>query len=352
MADIKLDKITKDYGKHKGVFDLDLQIKSGEFFVILGPSGCGKTTTLRIIAGLETPDSGRVYLDDVDITDYPPKDRNMSMVFQNYALYPFMSARDNIAFPLKKKKMSKQDINRKVEEIAETLSISDILDKKPGQLSGGQRQRVALARAIVKEPKVFLMDEPLSNLDAKLRISMRAELKNIQRKLGITTVYVTHDQIEAMTLADRTAILDGGKLVQLDSPLKIYEQPATIFVAGFMGDPPINFIDVEIENSGEQSIIHVGSQSFTLSGNIPVKKAVLGIRPEDVRVSEKGLKAKLYFEQVLGSRYIQHFKLDGLDKDVLSVSTHAQYKDGEQYYITFTEGKIFLFDKETGKRIL
>ncbi|MGC8547204.1 MAG: ABC transporter ATP-binding protein [Thermoplasmata archaeon] len=355
MATISLQKLTKDYGNHKGVFDLDLTIESGEFFVILGPSGCGKTTTLRIIAGLETPDSGKVFLDNIDITDYPPRERNMSMVFQNYALYPFMTVRENIAFPLKKMKMNKTDIEQKVEEMARILSIADILDKKPGQISGGQRQRVALGRAIVKEPKVFLMDEPLSNLDAKLRVGMRAELKRIQMSLKTTTVYVTHDQIEAMTLADRVAVLNNGYLEQLDNPMKVYEKPANSFIASFLGDPPINFIDAELEKDGSQAFLMIGDSKIPINrdpGSYAGKKVRVGLRPEDIKVSSKGIPAKLTFIQPLGRRRLEHFKINSTGAEIIRASSSDQTLNiGDECFIDFNEEKILLFDKENGKII-
>jgi len=355
MATISLQKLTKDYGNHKGVFDLDLTIGSGEFFVILGPSGCGKTTTLRIIAGLETPDSGKVFLDSTDITDYPPRERNMSMVFQNYALYPFMTVRENIAFPLKKKKMNKTDINQKVEEMARILSITDILDKKPGQISGGQRQRVALGRAIVKEPKVFLMDEPLSNLDAKLRVGMRAELKRIQMNLKTTTVYVTHDQIEAMTLADRVAVLNNGYLEQLDNPMKVYEKPANSFIASFLGDPPINFIEAELEKDGSQTFLIIGESRIPINrdaGSYAGKKVMVGLRPEDIKVSDKGIPAKLTFIQPLGRRRLEHFKINSTGTEVIRASSSDQTLNiGDNCFIDFSEEKVLLFDKDNGKII-
>ncbi|MCL4413002.1 MAG: ABC transporter ATP-binding protein [Candidatus Thermoplasmatota archaeon] len=355
MATISLEKLTKDYGNHKGVFDLDLTIESGEFFVILGPSGCGKTTTLRIIAGLEYPNSGKVYLDDEDITDYPPRNRNMSMVFQNYALYPFMTVRENISFPLKKMKMDKSDIDKKVDDMASVLSITDILDKKPGQISGGQRQRVALGRAIVKEPKVFLMDEPLSNLDAKLRIGMRAELKRIQMELKTTTVYVTHDQIEAMTLADRVVVMNNGNLEQLDMPMKIYEKPANSFIASFLGDPPINFLEAELAKEGENTFLIIGDNRIILNrniGNYVGKVVKVGIRPEDIRISNSGIRSKITFIQPLGRRRLEHFKIAANGTELIRASSAEQTLNvGDECFIDFNNEKILLFNKENGKII-
>lgn len=355
MATISIQKLTKDYGNHKGIFDLDLKIESGEFFVILGPSGCGKTTTLRIIAGLETPDSGRIFLDETDITDYPPRERNMSMVFQNYALYPFMTVRENIAFPLKKKKMNKADIENKIEEMARILSISDILDKKPGQISGGQRQRVALGRAIVKEPKVFLMDEPLSNLDAKLRIGMRAELKKIQMNLKTTTVYVTHDQIEAMTLADRVAVINNGYLEQLDKPMRIYEKPANSFIASFLGDPPINFLDGEIAKEGNQTLLIIGDSKINIDRELSGyegKKVRVGVRPEDISIAKSGIPAKITFIQPLGRRRLEHFKINASGAEIIRASSAEQTLNvGDDCFLDFNREKILLFDKEKGNII-
>jgi len=355
MASVSLEKLTKDYGNHKGIFNLDLTVESGEFFVILGPSGCGKTTTLRIIAGLEYPDSGKVLLDENDITEYPPRNRNMSMVFQNYALYPFMTVKENIAFPLKKMRMGKVDIDQRVEEIAKILSIGDILDKKPGQISGGQKQRVALGRAIAKEPKVFLMDEPLSNLDAKLRTGMRAELKRIQMHLKTTSIYVTHDQIEAMTLADRVAILNNGYLEQLDKPMRIYENPTNSFIASFLGDPPINFIEGEIENEEGGTFLVVGGVRIKLGRHIynhTGKKIIVGIRPEDVKIGNTGIPAKLTFIQQLGRRRLEHFKLNGIETEIIRASSSEQTLNvGDDCFIDFNEEKILLFDRESGKII-
>ncbi len=355
MATISLEKLTKDYGNHKGIFDLDLIIDSGEFFVILGPSGCGKTTTLRIIAGLEYPDSGKVYLDGEDITDYPPRNRNMSMVFQNYALYPFMTVRENIAFPLKRMKVDKNEIDLKVEKMASILSISNILDMKPGQISGGQRQRVALGRAIVKEPKVFLMDEPLSNLDAKLRIGMRAELKKIQMELKTTTVYVTHDQIEAMTLADRVVVMNNGNLEQLDRPMKIYEKPANSFIASFLGDPPINFLDAEVIKEGDQTFLVIGDGKIILNrniGNYEGKFVRVGIRPEDIKITNSGIKSKITFIQPLGRRRLEHFKITSDGTELIRASSEEQTLSvGDNCFIDFNHEKILLFDKDNGKII-
>lgn len=233
MAKVKFDKLVKRFGNVTAVDSLDLEVADGEFLVLLGPSGCGKTTTLRCLAGLETPDSGEIYIDDQVVNEVPPKDRDCAMVFQSYALYPNMSAHDNLAFPLKMRKLPKNEIENRVKKTADLLRIGHLLQRKPKQLSGGEAQRVALGRAIIRQPKVFLMDEPLSNLDAKLRLYMRAELKRLQKDLGTTTVYVTHDQAEAMTMGDRVAVMHQGRLQQVASSLEIYNSPRTLFVAGF-----------------------------------------------------------------------------------------------------------------------
>ncbi|RLE52516.1 MAG: glycerol-3-phosphate ABC transporter ATP-binding protein, partial [Candidatus Methanomethylicota archaeon] len=240
MVKIHLEHVTKVFGEVVAVDDVTLTIREKEFMVLLGPSGCGKTTTLRIIAGLEEPTKGEVYIDDQPVTYLPPKDRDIAMVFQNYALYPHMKVYDNIAFPLKLRKYPKEEIDKMVKEVAEMLHIEDLLDRMPKQLSGGEQQRVALARALIRRPKAFLLDEPLSNLDAKLRVVMRAELKRLQKELGVTTVYVTHDQAEAMTMADRIAVMKDGKVLQVGSPADVFNKPVNLFVAGFIGSPPMN----------------------------------------------------------------------------------------------------------------
>ena len=246
MSKVKVVNLVKKFDKTVAVDGISFDVKDGEFIVLLGPSGCGKTTTLRCIAGLETPDEGEIYIDDKLVNDLPPKDRDVAMVFQSYALYPHMTVYGNLAFPLKMRKLPKDEIDKKVKEVAKLLNIDHLLDRKPRQLSGGEMQRVALGRALVRTPRVFLMDEPLSNLDAKLRVYMRAELKKLQRDLKITTIYVTHDQAEAMAMADRIAVMNKGKILQYSEPHDVYEKPANLFVAGFIGSPPMNFIKASI----------------------------------------------------------------------------------------------------------
>ena len=363
MVSITLEEITKYFGKVLAVDGLNLEIKDKEFVVLLGPSGCGKTTTLRIIAGLETPTRGKVYFDNEDVTRYPPQQRNVSMVFQNYALYPHMSVFENIAFPLIIRKLPKEEIKRRVKEVAELLRIEELLDRKPGQLSGGQQQRVALGRALVKEPDVFLLDEPLSNLDAKLRVVMRGELKKLQKKIGITTVYVTHDQVEAMTMADRVAVLNEGKLQQYSSPEDLYIKPQNIFVAGFIGSPPMNFLPCKL--SQEDGQYYLESEFFKIQlkkelGEIAAKEGksefILGIRPRYLNLNRKevenSIKGEVYVTEPLGDEQIITVKLNEEYFVKVLMSTTVRYEVGETVWLTFDQNKIHLFDKDTEKAII
>lgn len=281
VAGIVLDDLRKEYGGLVAVDDLSLEIESGEFLVLLGPSGCGKSTTLRMIAGLETPTAGTIEIGDENVTQRLPQKRDLSMVFQSYALYPHKTVRENLAFPLGKMDLSDDERERKITETAALLEIGTLLDKKPGQLSGGQRQRVAVGRTIIREPKAFLMDEPLSNLDAKLRVQTRFEIRELQQRLGTTTVYVTHDQEEAMSIADRIAIMDDGELQQVGSPKKIYEQPVNEFVAGFIGNPPMNFFDVDA--SGH---LFPGGDTVQLDAWVSTNAETLGLRPENIHIAD------------------------------------------------------------------
>lgn len=360
MTELKIEHVMKDFGKGKGVFDISFTVENGEFFVMLGPSGCGKTTTLRIIAGLETLDSGRIFLDDVEITNFPPKDRDMAMVFQNYALYPFLNVAQNLAFPLKKRKMPKEEIEAKVSEIASTLGISELLDMKPGQISGGQRQRVALGRALVREPSVFLMDEPLSNLDAKLRTTMRGELKRIQKSFGITTIFVTHDQVEAMTLADKVALINNGVLIQMDSPEKAYNYPKDSFVGGFLGDPQMNMIPVEVISQNGRVSVKLGDQELALDVaglQLPEDTksidALLGIRPEDVEVGDsKGIRAKVLIVQDLGRRQIEHFRIVDTGLDIIRIiEGESSLNEGQITTVSPAGNHFYIFDKTSSLRI-
>ena len=291
MAGITFDNVTKTYGDGtRAVSDLDLAVEDGEFVVFVGPSGCGKTTALRMIAGLEEVSDGEIRIGERVVNNLQPRDRDVAMVFQNYALYPHMTVAENIGFALRMRKMSKQEARPRIEETARILGLVDHLDRKPRQLSGGQRQRVAMGRAIVREPQVFLMDEPLSNLDAKLRVQMRAEIARIQRQLNVTTVYVTHDQVEAMTMGDRVAVLRRGLLQQFEPPQRLYEQPANLFVASFIGSPAMNILEATLERKGDDVVCRVGSTTLALPAEVlsarPAlvgyvgKSIAVGIRPE------------------------------------------------------------------------
>jgi multiple sugar transport system ATP-binding protein len=328
VAEIELDKLTKVYGDGtKAVSELELAVGDGEFVVFVGPSGCGKTTALRMIAGLETITDGTVRIGGEVVNTLPPKDRDLAMVFQNYALYPHMSAYDNIAFALKMRGVEKAEIERRVASAAETLGLSEVLKKKPRTLSGGQRQRVAMGRAIVREPQAFLMDEPLSNLDAKLRVEMRAEIQRIQRDLSVTTIYVTHDQVEAMTMGDRVCVLRGGVLQQAASPQELYDRPANLFVAEFIGSPAMNLVQAELARANGTMQIRFGSTSLAVPppvlGSRPElegyegKQVVLGIRPEDIddaslaRFATRGaMGVTVDIREDMGAEVFAHFRVD------------------------------------------
>ncbi len=363
MATLQVRNLVKRFGETIAVNKVSFDVHDGEFMVLLGPSGSGKTTTLRCIAGLEMPDEGEIYLDGELINYVPPKDRDMAMVFQSYALYPHMTVYDNIAFPLKLRKLPKSEIDSRVKEVAEMLRISHLLGRKPHQLSGGEQQRVALARAIVRKPRVFLMDEPLSNLDAKLRVYMRAELKKLQKELGVTTIYVTHDQVEAMTMADRVIVLNKGIIQQLGTPYELYHKPQNLFVAGFVGSPPMNFFEGELVE--EDGRILFKTSEFTLelpyeAGRIALRKAsgsivILGVRPEHIYVAEekgpRSIEATVFVVEPLGSETILDFKIgDKIYK--LRHEGELDFKPGDKILVTYDPDRIYLFDKKTGKALL
>ncbi|MGI8708015.1 MAG: ABC transporter ATP-binding protein [Actinomycetota bacterium] len=328
MAEISMNDVTKRYADGTlAVEDLNLDVKDGEFMVLVGPSGCGKTTALRMIAGLESISEGEVKIGDKVVNDVPPKDRDIAMVFQNYALYPHMSVRDNMAFGLKLAKTDQGEINKRVEEAAKVLGLEEYLDKKPRALSGGQRQRVAMGRAIVRNPQAFLMDEPLSNLDAKLRVQMRSEISRIQADLEVTTVYVTHDQVEAMTMGDRVAVMRKGELLQVGTPPELFSNPRNLFVAGFIGSPSMNFAMSSVEKSNGGYAIKLGDQSLKVSQKALEKRPaleryqgkeiILGIRPqdfEDASLSESPegsrVKAKMDLVERIGTETLVHFQID------------------------------------------
>jgi multiple sugar transport system ATP-binding protein len=360
LARVLLKNVTKSFGEVVAVNSLNLEVKDKEFLVLLGPSGCGKTTALRCIAGLETPEEGDIYIGDRLVNDLDPKDRDVAMVFQSYALYPHMTVFNNLAFPLENMKVPKDEINRKVRQVAKLIEIEALLDRKPKQLSGGQQQRVALGRAIVREPKVFLMDEPLSNLDAKLRVYMRAELKKLQKELGVTTIYVTHDQVEAMTMGDKITILKDGILQQFDPPSKVYSHPSNVFVAGFVGSPPTNFFDCVLT---EDSVLDAKEFKYQLPKDVAEatkaatsEEIILGIRPQDIQVY-KAAKAKdgccwanLYTTEPLGDTMILDLKVgDYFVKAV--VSPDFKFEKVDKLWIKFPVDKIYLFDKKTGKAL-
>jgi multiple sugar transport system ATP-binding protein len=296
---IRFQNVTKSFGYTKVVDDLSLEIADGEFLVLLGPSGCGKTTTLRMLAGLETVTSGDIFINAERINDVPTQQRDLAMVFQSYALYPHMTIADNIAYPLRVRKLDKDERDSRVAKVAKLLEIESLLERKPRHLSGGERQRVALARAIVREPRAYLMDEPLSNLDARLRVQMRGELKHLQHQLGTTTIYVTHDQAEAMTLASRVAVMKKGRLQQLDTPLNIYNRPANRFVAEFVGSPSMNFVDGRVERG------MFVSEFVRIAVDRPDAEVSLGIRPEHIHVltqpQDGAIPAKVYVTELMGN---------------------------------------------------
>jgi multiple sugar transport system ATP-binding protein len=344
MSGITLDEVTKVYPNGvRAVDSLSLEIAEGEFCVLVGPSGCGKSTLLRMIAGLEDVTEGDVSIGGVDVTEKPPQERDIAMVFQNYALYPHMTVRENLAFGLKLQKLPKEEWRRRVEEVAKTLGLDELLDRKPSALSGGQRQRVAMGRAIVREPKAFLMDEPLSNLDAKLRVSMRAELAKLHARLSVTTVYVTHDQVEAMTLGQRVAVLRDGVLQQFDTPQNLFHSPVNLFVAAFIGSPAMNLIDAEVANGR----VSFADTSFQLPESFPAAgvqgRLILGIRPTDFEhpSATNGELPRLRFDpdvvEDLGAEYHVIFTLDA--PRVTAEAVRAASDDGDD------DGTLFAGDR-------
>ena len=346
---IKFENVTKTFGDTRVVDDLSLEIDDGEFVVLLGPSGCGKTTTLRMLAGLETVTTGDIYIGDERINDVPTQHRDLAMVFQSYALYPHMTIAENIAYPLRVRKLDKNERAKRVNDVAAMLEIESLLDRKPRQLSGGERQRVALARAIVREPRAYLMDEPLSNLDARLRVQMRGELKRLQHQLGTTTIYVTHDQAEAMTLASRVAVMKRGKLQQFDTPLNIYNHPANRFVAEFVGSPSMNFIDGRID----------GGVFMSKLIRIPVTKEntnqiTIGIRPEHIRVLNEpqngAIAATVYVTELMGN---ETFVFLTVGNNRLIARAPAEFRaDVESpVWLRIVADKAHFFDTRTGLSI-
>jgi multiple sugar transport system ATP-binding protein len=361
LAQVLIRSLNKMYDDVHAVKDVNLEIRDKEFMVLVGPSGCGKTTTLRMIAGLESITSGQVLIGDTVVNELPPMDRDIAMVFQNYALYPHMSVYDNMAFGLKMRKFDREDIRRRVREAAEILDIQDYLHRKPRQLSGGQRQRVALGRAIVRHPQVFLFDEPLSNLDAKLRVQMRVELRKLHDRLGTTAVYVTHDQVEAMTLGDRVVVMKDGWVQQVGEPLELYNQPANRFVAGFLGSPAMNFAAVRLSAEdgggglwavGDGLRVRVPAPMTGRLGPRAGREVTLGIRPEDLRIAREGDPPDLAFEAVvevverLGSETLLDMRV-GRDTMVAAVEPTAPARPRERLRIAMNPDRMHLFDAET-----
>jgi multiple sugar transport system ATP-binding protein len=363
MAGVTLDHVTKQFGEVTAVNDLTIQIHDKGFMVLVGPSGCGKSTALRMIAGLEEITQGELYIGDRRVNDVAPKDRDIAMVFQSYALYPHMTVYDNLAFGLKLRKTPKQEIDRRVKEAAEILGLGTLLKRKPKQLSGGQRQRVALGRAIVREPLVFLMDEPLSNLDAKLRVQTRAELIKLHQRLQTTVIYVTHDQVEAMTMGHRIAVLRDGILQQLDTPQMLYDHPANMFVAGFIGSPAMNFFEGRLSGNGMDGDMYVETGSIRLQ--VPAHKqnqlkpalgrdVVFGIRPEDIhdrgerREAPEHQRALVQVEVVepLGSELFVYLRSNG-HEFTSRMPSRAQMAPGQSVAVVFDTEKMHVFDKQT-----
>ncbi len=350
MAEIRLNNLTKRWGDFVGVDDQSLHIKDEEFLVLLGPSGCGKTTTMRMIAGLEDPTAGEIWIGDRMVNDDLPKDRDVAMVFQNYGLYPHMTIFDNIAYPLKVRGTPKADIEPRVKKAAEQVELTEFLHRKPKALSGGQRQRVALARAIVRTPKVFLMDEPLSNLDAKLRVTMRAELKHLSRELQITTVYVTHDQIEAMTLADRVAVMKNGVIQQLGTPDDIYNDPANMFVAGFIGSPAMNLINGSVQSG---MFVTTGGTKLVGIGAPDRETAILGVRADDMSVHDAGqgdIDVSIYAFENTGESTLLTVQW-GKQRVIARGDRHLRKEQGETVGIKLDPDHLYLFDPDSGDRI-
>jgi multiple sugar transport system ATP-binding protein len=368
MAKIKLEQLTRKYGTVTAVDNVNLDINDDEFLVLVGPSGCGKTTTLRMVAGLEDISSGSVYIGDRRVNDVEPKDRDIAMVFQSYALYPHMSVYDNMAFGLKMRKVAPTEIERRIQEASSMLGIGHLLKRKPRELSGGQRQRVALGRAIVREPAVFLMDEPLSNLDAQVRANTRTELLRIHQRVKNTVMYVTHDQVEAMTMGDRIVVMKDGVVQQVASPKEIYGHPANKFVASFIGSPPMNFLDAELQMKGDSAVLSGPAFAFSINGasaqklaNLPSRSVTLGVRPEDVIVSSgaaatgdsAGMRSRVDVVETLGAEQHLFLMADGSSHALLArVNSDFHAQIGDQVSATIDPGKLHVFDRESGAAYL
>jgi len=371
MAHIKLENIVKRYGDVVAVKDFNLEVEDKEFVVFLGPSGCGKTTTLRLIAGLENPEEGDIFIDGQRVNDLSPADRDIAFVFQFYALYPHLSVYDNIAFPLKAVKVSKSEIDTQVKRVAEILQISGMLDRKPSVLSGGEMQRVALGRAMVRQPKVYLLDEPMANLDAKIRVDTRAEIKRLQHEIGATTLFVTHDQVEAMSLADRIAVIHEGVLQQIGTPHEIYNKPDSLFVAGFMGMPTMNLLDAEVAVEGGTSVLRLShtdvyfrlspERQASITSDAVENGLVFGIRPEHITAARQAggdqISADVHLVEPLGPVNILDLRLgthsESQDPILIRVRTHPTFQAmvGDTVWLNCDEAEMHLFDRETERAV-
>ncbi len=359
MASVTFQNVVKRFGDFTAISNMNLEIEDKEFLVLVGPSGCGKTTALRCLAGLEEVTEGKIFIGDKLVNDVPPKDRDIAMVFQSYALYPHMSVYDNMAFGLKMRKLPKDEIQRRVEKSANILGIENLLKRKPRELSGGQRQRVALGRAIVREPKVFLLDEPLSNLDAKLRVQTRAEISKIHHQLGTTFVYVTHDQTEAMTMANRIAVMNKGVLQQLDTPQVLYDKPANLFVAGFIGTPAMNFFNMKLVKEGDTIFVDNGEHKIKIPKEKNEKlnrlvghEVIFGIRPDDIHnpdfspadIHGERVKAKVDVVELMGNEILVYLATDKGNNFVGRVDPRSKYQIGESVEVTFNMDNCHIFD--------
>jgi multiple sugar transport system ATP-binding protein len=351
MATVNIQNIQKNFGSEKVIHGIGIDIADGEFVVLVGPSGCGKSTLLRMIAGLEEVSGGEIRIGPREVSHMPARDRDIAMVFQNYALYPHMTVEDNMGFALKLKKVSPGEIKSKVGRAAAILGLEKLLDRYPKQLSGGQRQRVAMGRAIVRDPQVFLFDEPLSNLDAKLRVQMRGEIKTMHQRIGTTTIYVTHDQVEAMTMADKIVVLHDGHIEQIGAPLALYDKPANIFVAGFIGSPAMNFIDGRIEEGAFRTskglILPLPQTTPADAGG---RDLVYGIRPEDIRASTQGVEGRVVLVEETGSEIFA--RLDAKGENIACLfRERLEVRFGDAILIDINPAKVHLFDKQTGRRL-
>jgi ABC-type sugar transport system ATPase subunit len=346
-ARVRMEGVVKRHGSFTALHGIDLAIEPGEFFALLGPSGSGKTTTLRILAGLEDVNEGRVLIDGADVTHAEPGSRDVAMVFQSYALYPHMSVAENIGFPLKMVGMPAAQVAQAVKDAAARVAIDHLLERRPGQLSGGQQQRCALARAIVRQPRLFLLDEPLSNLDAKLRLETRAELRKLQRSLGVTAVYVTHDQEEAMTIADRMAVFMEGRIVQVGTPHEIFRKPATATVAAFIGTPPMNLLPARLEDARVEL---AGASMPVVFPRGPAREVTLGVRPGDLRFADAGLPARVEFVEDFGDSSIVNLDLAG-ERVKLRAGELPSVREGENVFVAFDPQAAHLFDRASGRRI-